>query len=115
MEPCNEVQEKIAGGRALRGEEQRHAAGCPRCAAVAASYSLLDATLEAFTSPVPDGFAERVMAQIAAEVDRGRGRWFERRPVQLVFAHAAALCAVFNVAWFVARVFAADVAFGGTP
>lgn len=115
MEPCNETQEKIAAGRALSRDEQAHATGCARCAAVAAAYSLLDATLETFVPVVPDGFAERVMGLVAAEPASGRAlRWFERRLVQLAFAHAAALCAVFNVAWFVVRVFVADVALGGT-
>jgi len=114
MDRCNDVQEKIAGGRPLDREEQGHAAGCARCAAVAASYSLLDTALEVFVPAVPAGFADRVMAQIAADA-AGRARWFERRPVQLALAHAAALCAAFNVIWFVVRVFAADVALGGTP
>lgn len=116
MEPCNETQEKIAAGRALSAEQQTHAVECARCAAIAASYSLLDATLETFAPEVPDGFADRVMRLVAAEVAPGRTmRWFERRPIQLVVAHAAALCAVLNVAWFVVRVFAADVAMGVAP
>jgi|GEM_PF-1666295 len=128
MHPCNETQEKIAAGQRLSAEDQRHAAACARCAAVAASYSLLDATLETFAPRVPDGFADGVMALVAAEaavpeggtartVGRGQRmlRWFERPPVQLIVANAAALCAVFNVAWFVMRVFLADVALGGTP
>lgn len=128
MDRCNETQEKIAAGLALSAGEQRHTAACARCTAVAASYSLLDATLETFASRVPDGFADRVMALVAHEAgspELGDGRserdgvlplrWFERRPFQLVVAHAAALCAVFNVAWFVMRIFVADVALGGTP
>jgi len=128
MHLCNETQEKIAAGQALSGTDQRHVAGCAGCAAVAASYSLLDATLETFAPRVPDGFADGVMALVAAEAGApeggkvnviGRGqrmlRWFDRRPVQLIAANAAALCAVFNVAWFVMRVFLADVALGGTP
>jgi hypothetical protein len=133
MDPCNETQEKIAAGLALPDAHQRHAAACARCAAVAASYSLLDATLETFAPRVPEGFADGVMALVAAEAAPRAGakaasgpatidgpgqrlpRWFERRPVQLVVANAAALCAVFNVAWFVMRVFSADVALGGTP
>jgi hypothetical protein len=133
MDRCNETQEKIAAGLALSAGEQRHAAECAHCAAVAASYSLLDATMETFAPAVPHGFADRVMALVAPEVvasesrEPGREagklegaagrvvRWFERRPIQLVVAHAAALCAVFNVGWFVVRVFVADVALGGTP
>lgn len=116
MDRCNETQEKIAAGRALSAGEQAHAAGCARCATVAASYSLLDATLETFAPAVPDGFAERVMSLVSAEAVPVRaGRWFERRAVQVAVANAAALCAAFNVLWFVVRVFVADVALGGTP
>jgi len=116
MDPCNETQEEIAAGRRLSVEQQSHAATCAGCAAIAASYSLLDATLETFAPVVPDGFAERVMGLVAAEAAPGRpARWFERRPIQLLVANAAAVCAVLNVAWFVARVFAADVALGVTP
>jgi len=133
MDRCNETQEKIAAGLALSAGEQRHAAECPSCVAVAASYSLLDATLETFAPAVPHGFADRVMALVGSEAVAFEGRepardarkvegaagrvvrWFERRPIQLVVAHAAALCAVFNVGWFLMRVFVADVALGGTP
>jgi len=116
MDRCNETQETIVAGQPLSGDLQRHAAACARCTAVAASYSLLDATLQTFAPTVPDGFADRVMALVAAEGAPGWvGRWFERRPIQLALAHAAALCAALNVVWFVVRVFVADVALGGTP
>ena len=92
MDCCNETQEKIAAGRALSGEEQRHAAACPACAAVAASYSLLDAALETFAPVVPDGFADRVMGLIAAQAAPGQpARWFERPPIQMAVAYAAGL------------------------
>jgi len=119
MDRCNETQEKIAAGQALSAEQQAHAAGCASCAAVVASYSLLDATLETFAPAMPEvprGFADRVMGLVAREdLPVRAARWFERRPIQLVVANAAALCAVFNVAWFLVRVFVADVAMGGTP
>jgi hypothetical protein len=118
MDPCNQVQEKIAGGAPLDGDEQRHAATCPHCASVASTYSLLDATLETFVpalATVPAGFAERVMALIAADDGPPPVRWFERRAVQIVLANAAAICAVFNLARFLARIFVSDIALGGTP
>jgi hypothetical protein len=113
MNRCNETQETIAAGTPLSPEDQRHAADCARCAAVAASYSLLDATLAAFGPQVPDAFADRVMALVADEDAPGRiARWYERWPIQMAVANAAALCAALNVVYFVVRVFVADVALG---
>jgi hypothetical protein len=117
MDPCNDIQEKIAGGAPLHAAEQRHTADCARCAAVASAYSLLDVTLGAFVPVVPPGFADRVMALVAEAEDAGPApaRWFERRWIQIAFAHAAAVCAVLNVARFLVRIFVSDVALGGTP
>lgn len=117
MDPCNQAQEKIARGAPLDSDEQRHALECPRCAAVATAYSLLDATLEAFVHPVPAGFADRVMASIpAGDGPAASPRpWLDRPWLQIAFAHGAALCALFNLARFVMRVFVSDVALGETP
>ena len=115
MDPCNRIQEDIAAGAGLDPEAQRHVAECTGCAPVAAAYSLLDATLEAFAPEVPAGFADRVMALIGQDDAPSPLRWFERRWVQIAFAHAAAACTVFNVARFVVRIFVADIALGGTP
>jgi hypothetical protein len=35
--------------------------------------------------------------------------------VQIALANAAALCAIFNLARFLARLFVSDIALGGTP
>ena len=116
MDSCNETQEKIASGVSLDGDEQRHAVTCPHCASVASTYSLLDATLETFAPAlVPAGFADRVMARLAADDRPPPLRWFERRVVQIALANAAAICAVFNLARFLAHIFVSDIALGGTP
>ena len=113
MDLCNHIQETIARGAALDAEAQRHVVDCSHCAPVAAAYSLLDGALESFGPDVPPGFADRVMALVAE--DDAPLRWFERRWIQIGFAHAAAACALFNVARFVMGVFVSNVALGGTP
>ena len=115
MDPCNSIQETIARGAPLHAESQRHVVDCGHCAPVAAAYSLLDGALEALASDVPPGFADRVMALIAEDDAPASARWFERRWIQIAFAHAAAACALFNVARFVMGIFVSNVALGGTP
>jgi len=115
MDPCNDIQEKIAGGVPLDAEAQGHVLDCTGCAPVAAAYSLLDSALEAMAPAVPPGFADRVMALIAEDDGAPSLRWFERRWVQIGFAHAAAACTLFNLARFVMQVFVSNVALGGTP
>jgi hypothetical protein len=53
------------------------------------------------------------MAGVAAEGTRATRR--PRRWIPLTLAYAAGVLAAVNVAAFVASVFAASVAFGGTP
>ena len=115
MDPCNHIQETIARGAVLDAQAQRHVVDCSHCAPVAAAYSLLDGALEAFAAEVPRGFADRVMALIAEDDVPAPLRWFERRWIQIGFAHAAAACALFNVARFVMNIFVSNVALGGTP
>jgi hypothetical protein len=80
---------------------------------VIADLSLLEAALNTFGTAVPAGFADRVMAGVAAEAEsdlRSPKRW-----IPLTLAYAAGVLAALNVAGFLARVFVASVAFGGTP
>jgi hypothetical protein len=118
MDPCNEVQEKLARGGSLTGAERAHAAACGRCLAVAADCSWLDAALAVVAVPVPAGFADRVMARLP-ELDGATAaaspRWYQRRWAELAFANAAALVTVLNVARFLARVFVSQIAQGGSP
>jgi hypothetical protein len=113
MSRCNDVQEKIARGEGSSQDEREHTTACASCASVVADFSLLEAALSAFDPAVPTGFADRVMARVAAEVvppSRASGRW-----LSLTLAYAAGVIAALNVASFLARVFIASVAFGGTP
>jgi hypothetical protein len=113
MSRCNDVQEKIARGERLSDDQRDHTTACASCASVIADFSLLEAALNAFGPAVPAGFADRVMARVAAEVvtsSRASERW-----VSLMLASAAAVIAALNVASFLARVLVASVAFGGTP
>jgi hypothetical protein len=113
MSSCNDIQEKIARGESLSQSERAHACACASCASVIADFSLLDATLSRFGTAVPPGFADRVMAGVAAEGTAAPpppGRW-----VSLTLAYAAGVLAAANVVGFLASVFAASVALGGTP
>ena len=113
MISCNEVQEKIARGESLSEAERAHTTACASCAPVIADFTLLEAALSTLGTAVPPGFADRVMAGVAAEgaaAPRPPRRW-----VPLTLAYAAGVLAVLNVAGFLASVFVASVAFGGTP
>lgn len=113
MSSCNEIQEKIARDEPLSETERAHTIACGSCASVIADRSLLEAALNTFGTPVPAGFVDRVMAGVAAEGEadpRTPRRW-----IPLTLAYAAGVLAALNVAGFLARVFVASVAFGGTP
>jgi len=113
MSSCNDIQEKIARDERLSEAERGHTIACASCASVIAEFSLLEAALSRFETAVPAGFADRVMAGVAAE--GAPARRAPRRWVPLTLAYAAGVVAAVNVAGFVASVFAASVAFGGTP
>jgi hypothetical protein len=113
MSSCNDIQEKIARDGSLSEAERAHTIACASCASVIADFSLLEVALSRLGTAVPAGFADRVMAGVAAEgtaSPRTPRRW-----VPLTLAYAAGLLAALNVAGFLARVFVASVAFGGTP
>ena len=113
MSSCNEIQEKIARNESLSGAERAHTIACESCASVIADFTLLEAALSTFGTAVPAGFADRVMAGLPAEgtaIPTAPRRW-----VPLTLAYAAGVLAAVNVAGFLASVFSASVAFGGTP
>ena len=113
MSSCNDIQEKIAREESLSEAERAHTMACEACASVIAEFSLLEAVLSRIGAAVPAGFVDRVMAGVAAEGPRATRR--TRRWIPLTLAYAAGVLAAVNVAGFVASVFAASVAFGGTP
>lgn len=113
MSSCNDIQEKIARDESLSGAERAHTLACESCAAVIADFTLLEAALSTFGTAVPAGFADRVMAGLPAEETAAPSP--PRRWVSLTLAYAAAVLAVLNVGGFLANVFTASVALGGTP
>jgi hypothetical protein len=125
MDPCNQIQEKLARGGSLSAAEREHAADCQRCLEVAAECGWLDAAVAAVTVPVPSGFADRVMAGLPA-LDAERGvpaaptsppglRWYHQPWAEFAFANGAALVTALNVVRLLARVFVSQTAFGGSP
>jgi hypothetical protein len=115
MKHCNEVQERIALGEPLTEPEQLHMSSCEHCSSVAHAYSLLDASLESLAEPVPQGFADRVMNELAThDVVTRSPRWFDASWVELALANAALLCAVLNTARFLAGVLIPSVSLGAS-
>lgn len=119
---CTETQEKLTRGQTLDDSERDHALTCRACSALAAACATLDATLAELEPEVPEGFADRVMANIARDVE-AQGRvpqaarrtlWYERRWAGVLLSSAAALVALLNVARFVAGVLMPG-SFGGAP
>jgi hypothetical protein len=114
---CTETQEKIARGEALDDIERDHALTCSDCGQMVA----LAATLDALDPGVPAGFADRVMARIAAEStsnvpERPRSTpWYEAQWAGVGLASAAAIVALLNAARFVASVLIPAGSFGGAP
>jgi hypothetical protein len=128
MDPCNQIQEKLARGRSLSAAEREHAADCQRCLDVAAECGWLDAAVAAVTVPVPSGFADRVMAGLPALDAEREGpagpaalpsppalRWYHQPWAEFAFANGAALVTALNVVRLLARVFVSQTAFGGSP
>jgi hypothetical protein len=115
MNHCTEVQERIALGESLTEQEQRHLSSCEHCGSVAEAYSLLDASLESLAEPVPEGFADRVMNELAAHEAARPPRWFDAVWVEVALANVALICAVLNTARFLASVLIPSVGLGATP
>jgi anti-sigma factor RsiW len=116
MNRCTDLQERIAQGEPLAAspssDEQQHLLDCAACAAVAASYSRLDATLRGMRDEVPDGFADRVLARIARERDADP----PPRPwLLLALTPVCALIAAGNVAWFVLSSLLPAAGLGSAP
>ena len=112
MNRCTDLQERIAQGERLSDHGQQHLLDCAACAAVAAGYSRLDATLRGLRDEVPDGFADRVLARIAHDRDAAPPlkRW-----LLLALAPVCALMAAGNVAWFVLSSLLPAAGLGSAP
>jgi hypothetical protein len=115
MNHCIEVQERIALGEPLPDAERIHVSSCEQCSLVAETYSLLDASLESLAEPVPHGFAERVMSQLAAHQVARSPRWFNASWFELALANVALVCALLNTVRFLAGVLIPSVSLGAAP
>ncbi len=83
--PCDLIQEDIAWGRGLSGEDQKHVLSCRACSETAARFETLDSLVRnAMEADIPEGFADRVVRQIEADEPRehiplaGRFPFWER-------------------------------------
>jgi hypothetical protein len=115
MIDCIEVQERIALGEPLPDAERIHVSSCEQCSLVAETYSLLDASLESLAEPVPNGFADRVMSQLAAHEAARAPRWFDAGWFELALANVALVCALLNTVRFLAGVLIPSVSLGAAP
>jgi anti-sigma factor RsiW len=119
-ESCNQIQERIVAGEALDESGQDHVLGCPGCGRCAAEWSALDAEIaDAIDGGVvvPEGFADRVMAQIeeSPATPAWLERWLGRRSVQLILAHVGLCVAGFNLLRFVFSTLVPAASLGGSP
>jgi len=115
MTDCTETQERIALGRPLLHAQRIHLFSCEQCSRVAEAFSRLDASLKSLTEPVPEGFADRVMCQIAAHPRVESRPWFEAGWVQFALVNVALAGALLNVVRFLASVLVPSVSLGGAP
>ena len=64
MTICDETQYAVAVEASLTAAARSHIAGCPTCGAVFEEYLQLTALVRQCGPPVPEGFVDRVMANI---------------------------------------------------
>lgn len=116
---CNEVQERIVAGAVLDEPGRAHVMGCAACDRVAAEWLELDGLVAQAMdgATVPVGFADRVMAAIAAEVEAPsfverilRARW-----LRLAAAHLGLVAALLSLLRFVLSALLPAASLGGSP
>jgi hypothetical protein len=123
---CNAIQERIVVGEALDEASQTHVLACTSCGRLAAEWVELDSLVAEGIDggvTVPDGFADGVMARLAAEpvidsrFDSRFASRFElllgRRWVQLALAQVGVAVAVANVLRFVFSMLVPAASLGG--
>jgi anti-sigma factor RsiW len=120
MEPCNRVQEQIVAGCALDETDQAHVVTCASCAALAAEWLALDGAIASGLAggpEVPAGFADRVMAAVAAPAAAATRteRWLEQRSVRLVLANLGLAVALSSLLRFLLATLLPAASLGGTP
>ena len=117
---CNAIQERIVVGDVLDEASQAHVLACSSCSRLAADWVALDGLLAEGISEgitVPDGFADRVMANLAPEP--APAARFEtllgRRWVQLALAQVGVVVAIANLVRFVFSMLVPAASLGGMP
>jgi len=118
--PCNRYQEGIVAGETLDESGQRHVVSCPSCGRVASEWLALDAAIAEGLDggpQVPAGFADQVMAALAAEATAAArpGRLLDRRWLQVALANIGLAVAVTNLLRFVFATLFPAVSLGGAP
>jgi len=116
--PCNAIQECIVLGESLDDANQAHVLACASCSRLAAEWMALDGLVAGGIDggvAVPDGFADRVMANLVP--DSVAASRFEgllgRRWVQLALAQVGLVVAIANVIRFVFSTVIPSTSLGG--
>ena len=70
--PCHLIQEDIAWNRELSQEDKNHVLSCSSCSEIADQVAELDSLVrEVIEQEIPTGFADRVVARIGEEENKG--------------------------------------------
>jgi hypothetical protein len=120
MASCNRIQEQIVADEVLDEADQAHVVACASCAALAGEWLALDAAIAfglAGGPEVPAGFADRVMAAMAAPADAAArtGHWLERRWLEVVLANLGLAVALSSLLRFLLSTLLPAVSLGGNP
>jgi hypothetical protein len=117
---CTLIQERIVAAEALGEDQQAHVLACAGCSRVVADCLALDGMVADEldgAALVPDGFADRVMRHLDAELARGGG-WDDllgKRWVQVSLANVGIAFAIVNLVRFVFSTLIPAASLGGVP
>jgi len=116
---CNRIQESIVAGGSLDEAGQAHVVACASCAGVAAEWLALDGAITDGLEgmDVPAGFADRVMAAVAADAP-GSSRvehMLERPWLKIALANVGLVVAITSVLRFVFSTLLPAMSLGGAP
>ncbi len=109
MKDCVLIQEQISWDRKLPEELQMHVLSCKDCSRVATEFASLDSWMaEHLEASIPQGFADMVMARIAAQssadtawLSPTSSRILSSRWLQMGMVAAGSAIAVLNLVRFV--------------
>jgi hypothetical protein len=117
---CNRIQEHLVAGEVLDQAGQAHVVACASCGQVAADWLALDSAIAEGLDggpEVPAGFADRVMAAVAAEpvASSSVSRLLGRRWLQVALANLGLAVAIANLLRFVFSTLLPTASLGGAP